>query len=92
MQTRASDGVVSEVGNALRGDERAHEVIFRSELCDVSDGGHIFSLRGCRASIPEKWPEEEVCVHYGFCRHEYDAICSQLNRSGRCKVYRRLEL
>lgn len=37
-------------------------------------------------SIPENRLMEEVCVRYGFCGREYDAICSRLNRFGKCTV------
>lgn len=37
-------------------------------------------------SIPESKLNDEVCVRYGFCGHEYEAIYSQLNRSGKCIV------
>jgi len=47
----------------------------------VSHNGKILS-----DSILEKNLNDELCIRYGFCGHEYDAICGQLNRSGKCTV------
>ena len=37
-------------------------------------------------SIPEMRLNEEICVRYGFCGHEYQAIWGQLGHCGRCTV------
>jgi hypothetical protein len=37
-------------------------------------------------SIPEKWLNDEVCIRYGFCGSEFDAVRKQLNRSGKWTV------
>ena len=47
----------------------------------VSHNGKVLS-----DSIPEKNLNDELCIRYGFCGHEYDAIFSQLARSGTCTV------
>jgi hypothetical protein len=58
------------------------------EFLRKSDGTYAVHHNGnlLSDSIPEKWLNDEVCVRYGFCGHEYDAICNQLNRSDRCTV------
>lgn len=47
----------------------------------VSHNGKLLS-----DSIPEKNLNDELCIRYGFCGHEYDAIFSQLARSDKCTV------
>ena len=39
-----------------------------------------------RGDIQERWLPEELCVRFGFCGVEYDAILQEANESGRSKV------
>jgi len=39
-----------------------------------------------RGDIEERWLPEELCVRFGFCGSEYDAILLEANESGRSKV------
>ena len=36
--------------------------------------------------IQERWLPEELCVRFGFCGEEYDAILLEAKESGRSKV------
>ena len=58
------------------------------EFLRESDGTYAVYHNGnlLSDSIPAKSLNDAVCVRYGFCGHEYEAICSQLNRSGKCTV------
>jgi hypothetical protein len=39
-----------------------------------------------RSCIPEKWLPEELCVRFGFCGEEYDAILRDVNQNGRKRI------
>jgi hypothetical protein len=39
-----------------------------------------------RNRIPEKWLQDELCVRFGFCGDEYDAILRELNQNGRATL------
>jgi hypothetical protein len=58
------------------------------EFLRKPDGTYAVSHNGKILSdcIAEQNLNDELCIRYGFCGHEYDAICSQLNRSGKCTV------
>jgi hypothetical protein len=36
-----------------------------------------------RAGIPERWLNEELCVRFGLCGDEYDAIVREAKTNGR---------
>ena len=52
------------------------------------DGTYAVSHNGKKLSdsILKKNLNDELCIRYGFCGHEYDAILGQLNRFGKCSV------
>lgn len=58
------------------------------EFARKPDGTFVVSHNGktLSDSIPERSLNDELCIHYGFCGHEYDEIISQLSRSGNCTV------
>lgn len=58
------------------------------EFMRKTDGTYAISHNGnlLSDSVLENSLEREVCVRYGFCGSEYDQICRQLNRSGKCTV------
>jgi len=39
-----------------------------------------------RNRIPERWLPDELCVRFGFCGDEYDAILRQLHDCGKATV------
>jgi hypothetical protein len=55
------------------------------ELVKTPDGNFDLFLNGTldRGDIQERWLPEELCVRFGFCGGEYDAILLQVNESGR---------
>lgn len=58
------------------------------ELVKRADGNFDLFLNGTldRKEIQERWLPEELCVRFGFCGSEYDAILLAVNESGRSKV------
>jgi hypothetical protein len=36
-----------------------------------------------REGIQEKWMVDVLCVRFGYCAEEYDAILQELNQNGR---------
>jgi hypothetical protein len=58
------------------------------EFLRKPDGTYAVSHNGkmLSDSIPEKNLNDELCVRYGFCGHEYDAIFGRLTRSSKCTV------
>lgn len=58
------------------------------ELVKRADGNFDLFMNGTlqRANIRERWLPEELCVRYGFCGEEYDAILRKAHQSGRSKV------
>ena len=57
--------------------------VLKNEDCtyDVLPNGELVCSR-----VQERWLEQEVCVRYGFCGSEFEAIRQQLNESGRARV------
>jgi hypothetical protein len=39
-----------------------------------------------RSNVPEQYLNDELCVRFGFCGEEYDAILSQVKQKGRAEV------
>jgi hypothetical protein len=56
----------------LKNDDGTYEVFSKGELV--------------RSRVQERWLNEELCVGYGFCGDEYDAILRQLNDCGKATV------
>jgi hypothetical protein len=58
------------------------------EFLKKPDGTYAVSHNGklLSDSIPEKWFENQICEHYGFCGREYQEIRGQLDRSRKCTV------
>lgn len=58
------------------------------EIVRRSDGAFDLFLNGQpeTGNIPEKWLNQEVCVRFGFCGEEYDAIVRNLDRAGRARI------
>ena len=58
------------------------------ELVKRADGIFDLFVNGTlhRGDIEERWLPEELCVRFGFCGSEYDAILLEANESGRSKV------
>jgi hypothetical protein len=58
------------------------------ELVKRPDGTFDIFVNGTlhRGEIEEKWLPEELCVRFGFCGSEYDAMLLEANESGRSKV------
>jgi hypothetical protein len=58
------------------------------ELIKRADGNFDLFLNGTldRGEIQERWLPEELCVRFGLCGAEYDAILLAVNESGRSKV------
>ena len=58
------------------------------ELVKRTDGNFDLFLNGTlhRVKIQEKWLSEELCVRFGFCGSEYDAILLRANESGKSRV------
>jgi len=58
------------------------------ELVKRADGNFDLFVDGTlhRGDIEERWLPEEVCVRFGFCGSEYDAMLLEVNESGRSKV------
>lgn len=36
--------------------------------------------------ISEERREDEFCIRFGFCGHEYEEIVRQLRQSGKCRL------
>lgn len=51
------------------------------ETFDLVVNGKLFRNR-----IPERWLPDELCVRWGFCGEEYDAILRELNQKGRITI------
>jgi hypothetical protein len=56
----------------LKNEDGTYEVLF--------NGGLV------RSRVEERWLEKEVCVRYGFCGSEFDAIMQQLSDPGKATV------
>lgn len=58
------------------------------ELVKRADGNFDLFLNGIlhRGEIQERWLPEELCVRFGFCGAEYEAILLAVNESGKSKV------
>lgn len=58
------------------------------ELVKRADGSFDLFLNGTlhRGEIQERWLPEELCVRFGFCGAEYDAILLEANERGRSMV------
>jgi hypothetical protein len=56
----------------IKNDDGTYEVFWKGE--------HV------RSRVQEPWLNEELCVGYGFCGDEYEAIIRQLNDCGRATV------
>jgi hypothetical protein len=58
------------------------------ELVKRPDGAVDIFVNGTlhRGEIEERWLSEEICVRFGFCGPEYDAMLLEANESGRSKV------
>jgi len=58
------------------------------ELVKRADGNFDLFLNGTLdcGDIQEEWLPEELCVRFGFCGGEYDAILLKVNESGRSVV------
>ena len=37
-------------------------------------------------AIPEQRREDEFCIRFGFCGHEYEEIVRRLRQSGKCTL------
>jgi hypothetical protein len=55
------------------------------ELVMKVEGSFDLFLNGKldRTSIPKRWLNEELCVRFGFCGEEYDAIVLETTTKGR---------
>lgn len=55
------------------------------EVVKREDGTFDFFLNRIphRRQVPEAALPEELCVRFGFCGEEYDAIMRKLNRTGK---------
>ena len=53
-----------------------------------ANGTYEIFFQGKRecSRVQERWLEHELCIRYGFCGEEYDAIIRQLNASGKAVV------
>jgi len=58
------------------------------ELVKRAGGNSDLFLNGTldHGDIQEEWLPEELCVRFGFCGGEYDAILLEVTKSGRSKV------
>ena len=58
------------------------------ELVKRDDGTFdlFFDGRLERSHVTEKWLPEELCVRFGFCGEEYDAILHNAKQDGRTTV------
>ena len=58
------------------------------EVVKRSDGNFDLFLNGKlhRGDIQEGWLQEELCVRFGVCGGEYDAILLAVNERGKSKV------
>ena len=58
------------------------------ELIKRADGKFDLFLNGSlhRGQIEERWLSEELCIRFGFCGGEYDAILLKANESGKSRV------
>jgi len=57
-------------------------------LIKRADGNFDILLNGTlhRGEIQEEWLPHELCVRFGFCSGEYDAILREAHQIGRSKV------
>ena len=39
-----------------------------------------------RSNVPEQYLNDELCVRFGFCGEDYDAILSEVKQKGRAEV------
>jgi hypothetical protein len=46
----------------------------------------ILSQEAVRTGVEKKWLNDELCVKYGFCGDEFDAIMRQLAECGRASI------
>jgi hypothetical protein len=58
------------------------------ELVNRDDGTFDLFLNGRldRSHVAEKWLSDELCVRFGFCGEEYDAILHDTKQDGRTTV------
>lgn len=58
------------------------------ELVKRPDGNFDLFVDGMlhRGEIQERWLPEDLCVRFGFCGEEYEAILLEAKESGRSKV------
>jgi hypothetical protein len=58
------------------------------ELVKRTDGNFDLFLNGMldHGEIEEKWLPEDICVRFGFCGEEYDAILREANESGKARL------
>jgi hypothetical protein len=58
------------------------------EVVRRNDGTYDLFLNDTpdRDSIPQQWLQEELCVRFGFCGEEYEAILRELNLNGRIRL------
>jgi len=52
------------------------------------DGAFDLFLNGKldRSNVSEQYLNDELCVRFGFCGEEYDAILNQVKQKGRAEV------
>lgn len=58
------------------------------ELVKRDDGTFDLFLNGRldRTHVAEKWLPDELCVRFGFCGEEYDAILHDAKQDGRTMI------
>jgi len=62
----------SIVLEVLKNDDDSYDLFSRGELA--------------RSRVPERWLHHELCVGFGFCGDEYEAIIRLLNDCGKATV------
>ena len=58
------------------------------DLVKMDDGTFDLFLNGRldRSHVAEKWLPDELCVRFGFCGEEYDAILHDAKQDGRTTI------
>lgn len=72
FKDQQSKKTIRFVLEVFRNDDGTYEVFWKGELV--------------RSRVQERWLNEELCVRYGFCGEEYDAIVRQLSECGKATV------
>jgi hypothetical protein len=70
--------------------DSARKTTSKSVIEVVANGDGTFEIilnqEVVRTGVEKKWLNDELCVKYGFCGDEFDAIMRQLAECGRASI------